>query len=155
MTSDWVIPSVDDVQKFMASAVVGASNELDSGGVNVLDGPNGILAKVVAEMRGACSNRQPVSLQSNAIPPEGFRHAMMLCVEHLINRMPQMSQYANSETLGWSIKASRDWLSKAYTEGTNFSRPRDADPAAEPTGPVFGSFVDAFVDLTLDGPPTA
>jgi hypothetical protein len=157
VTSDWVIPTVDDVQKLLASVVVNAVNELDSGGVNVLDGPNGILAMVVNQVRGemASANRVPLSLKKTAVPPEAVKHVLILCVEALMVRQPQMVQFTNSEQMGWTIKASRDWLKTARETGSNFSTPSDPDPDTEPTGPVFGSFVDAFQDLTIDGPPTA
>lgn len=156
MATNWITPTSDDVQTLLNSVVAGAANEEDSGGTSRLDK---LVPIVVNEVRGAIlsAGRVPLSITPGSVPPEAVKPTLVLVVEALVYSTPQMQQFAQSDWLGWTIKAARDWI-QSIREGQAVTTPTDPDPTFV-IGPDWGDFsgmeisgVAGRVDLTTDGP---
>jgi hypothetical protein len=153
--TNWKVPTVDDAQTLLSSIIVGAANELDSGGTERLEK---ILTIVVDEVRGAilAAGVVPLSITDGSVPSEGVRPTLMLAVGDLVNSTPQLQQFTQSDWLNQGLKSARDWL-ESVKKGQSVTIPTDPDPDFE-LNPDWGDFsglqvdgVAGKVDMTTDG----
>lgn len=128
MATDWIVPTSADVQKYLDQYVIDANNKLDSAGAKRLDGPTGILASVVAKIRGAIYAGGTVQLSATAgsVPPEAMEHVMVMCIPPLAAGLASpMAKFVDSDMFKGLIDEAREFL-KLCREGMAVQEAPDA-----------------------------
>jgi hypothetical protein len=153
MTTAWTVPVATDLEQFMSSSVVTATNVDDPAGKARADS---LIESVVARVRGAIGsgNRVPLSLTPNSVPPEGKQHVLVLIVAALAAASPQVYQYTESDAFRRQLEAAEKWITAAQ-EGLNVTVPTDPDPDNTPSTAEWGdiegdSTVTRMQDMTTD-----
>lgn len=160
LTTAWVVPTKDDVVKYVQQSVIDGANALNSGGEERIDGPTGLLQAAVDQVRGAVGNgnRVALSLTANSVPPEARAHVMVLAAYMLVSSVPQLGDFASKDGLTRRWDEANKWLDAVRRGDLAPAKPTDPDTATAPAGPTWGDFsgeqvagVAGRVDVSTDG----
>ena len=109
MSAAWTVPTKDNVQDFMAVAVLDGTNATPFGGSERI---SQVLAAVVARVRGAIEAGGKVGLSATAmsVPPEAVQHTLVLTAEAMVASTPQVDRFTMGDAFVRMVERAEKWL---------------------------------------------